>query len=63
MFFFLSFVRNWRTGRWKRSYLRGKVGTSEKEEVAGKVGRRVNTGQKMCIHECKCKKRPVETVT
>jgi hypothetical protein len=60
MFFFLSFFfykigeQEGRTGPAQGS---GEelVGTSERREVVRKGSRRVNTVQKMCTHECKCK--------
>jgi hypothetical protein len=30
-------------------------GTCGSREVVGKIGRRINTVQKMCAHVCKCK--------
>jgi hypothetical protein len=53
--FYLSFLQNRRARGLNRFCPERSVGTSEREEVAKKRSRRVNTVQKMCIHACKCK--------
>jgi hypothetical protein len=61
LFFFL--LQNWRTGGRNKCCPRGRAGISEREEVLGKGGRRVNTVQK-CVHMyVNGKMIPVETIT
>jgi hypothetical protein len=51
--FFLP--QNWRTEGQNKSCPAGRAGTSGREEVLGKQGRRVNIMQKMCMDVSKCK--------
>jgi hypothetical protein len=63
-FFFLFSSTKSENRRAEQVLPRVGVGSSGKEEVAGKGGRRVNIVQKMCTHVCKCKNETwtVETI-
>jgi hypothetical protein len=64
LFYLFSFclLRNQRTGGRNKSFLGRRTGTSGKEEVWGKGGRKANKVQKMCTHSCKCKNDTVKIV-
>jgi hypothetical protein len=55
LFFFLQQTQ--RIGGGNRSFPVGRVSTSGRGDVEEKVGRMVNTVQKMCAHVSKCKKQ------